>query len=149
MRHAHVRDEDVRAGVSPQVTTTTTRLMLMVGCRRMEDAAAAASAQQDAGSASPATSAKSPTNSAQSRSPKSPRKAVQLQQPAAAEEEERFTGLSCLLITWKTNPEVENFQELYTDSRNKRRNNNLADQDNLVSEKSLSKNYKIIGKVSS
>ena len=148
MRHAHVRDEDVRAGVSPQVTTTTTRLMLMAGCRRMEDAAAAASAQQDAGSASPATSAKSPTNSAQSRSPKSPRKAVQLQQPAA-EEEERFTGLSCLLITWKTNPEVENFQELYTDSRNKRRNNNIADQDNLVSEKSLSKNYKIIGKVSS
>ena len=24
-----------------------------------------------------------------------------------AEEEEKFTGHSCLLVTWKTNPEVE------------------------------------------
>ena len=65
-------------------------------------------------------------------------------------EEDKFTGHSCLLITWKTNPEVENFKDLYMDKEiktHKRRNMGVVDPGDLVSEKSLAKNYRIIGKV--
>ena len=67
-----------------------------------------------------------------------------------AVEEDAFTGHSCLLITWKTNPEVENFKELYMDTEiktHRRKNTSLLDPGDLVSEKSLAKNYRIIGKV--
>ena len=43
-----------------------------------------------------------------------------LDETAKVEEEEKFTGHSCLLVTWKTNPEVEKFkvkmiiQQLYS-----------------------------------
>ena len=33
-----------------------------------------------------------------------------LDECAKVEDEEKFTGHSCLLITWKTNPEVEKFK---------------------------------------
>ena len=118
--------------------------------RRMEDAQAAAMAHkagQDAQSVissikSPNKSIKSMSNSekSSSKSPKSKRS----QAEEKPEEEERFTGLSCLLITWKTNQEIENFKELYLESKTKRR-----DAQDLVSEKSLAKNYRIIGKVMS
>merc|ERR1712110_1062588 len=61
----------------------------------------------------------------------------------------RLSGHSCLLITWKTNPEVENFKELYMDTEiktHRRKNTSLLDPGDLVSEKSLAKNYRIIGK---
>ena len=115
--------------------------------RRMEDDQAAAMAHksgQDAQSImssikSPNKSVKSMSNSEKSsKSPKSKRS----QEEEKHEEEERFTGLSCLLITWKTNQEIENFKELYLESKTKRR-----DAPDLVSEKSLAKNYRIIGKV--
>lgn len=115
--------------------------------RRMEDAQAAAMAHktgQDVQSIlssvkSPNKSIKSMSNSEKSsKSPKS-RRGHEEEKP---EEEERFTGLSCLLITWKTNQEIENFKELYFESNTKRR-----DAQDLVSEKSLAKNYQIIGKV--
>ena len=68
----------------------------------------------------------------------------------AATEEELFTGHSCLLITWKTNPEVEQFKELYMENSvktHKRKNKQLVDPGDLVSEKSLAKVYRILGKV--
>ena len=34
----------------------------------------------------------------------------QQQQEVEEDQEERFTGHSCLLITWKTNPEIEKFK---------------------------------------
>ena len=43
-----------------------------------------------------------------------------LDETTKVEEEEKFTGHSCLLVTWKTNPEVEKFkvkmiiQQLYS-----------------------------------
>merc|ERR1711953_209006 len=68
------------------------------------------------------------------------------------EAEDSFTGHSCLLVTWKTNPEVEKFKELYMDGRglfsvktHKRKSKNLVDPGELVSEKSLHKSYKILG----
>ena len=94
----------------------------------MEDAAAAEAAHKDS-LKSPSKSLKSPTLSAKSGA----RSGVS---GGEEEQEDRFTGLSCLLITWKTNPEVENFRDLYQDK--------MGD---LVSEKSLSRNYRIIGKV--
>ena len=84
----------------------------------------------------------------------------------AGKVEDKFTGHSCLLITWKTNPEVEQFkvrntkltlvivygmfQDLYMDKEiktHKRKNKTPVDPGDLVSEKSLQRNYKIIGKV--
>ena len=47
-----------------------------------------------------------------------------------------FTGHSCLLITWKTNPEVEQFKELYMENSvktHKRKNKQLVDPGDLVS----------------
>ena len=134
--------------------------------RRMEDAALSAAAHkaaQDGSSImssvrSPNKSIKSPTSSVKTKSPRSPRnkngsagKGMKLEEMLEeAEEEDSFTGHSCLLITWKTNPEVENFKELYMDKEiktHKRKNTGLVDPGDLVSEKSLSKNYRIIGKV--
>ena len=77
-------------------------------------------------------------------------KGIKIEEVAEEAEEEKFTGHSCLLITWKTNPEVENFKNLYMDKEiktHKRKNTNLVDPGDLVSEKSLAKNYRIIGKV--
>ena len=138
----------------------------------MEDAAlSAAQKDQDNNSIlssvkSPSKSVKSPTLSAKStkssKSPKSQRSksnkngaaggGLQVEEllEEAGAEEEKFTGHSCLLITWKTNPEVENFKELYMDKEiktHKRKNTNVVDPGDLVSEKSLIKNYRIIGKV--
>ena len=106
---------------------------------------------------SPSLSVKS---SKASKSPKSARskstkngsvgKGIKIEEVAEEVEEEKFTGHSCLLITWKTNPEVENFKDLYMDKEiktHKRKNTNLVDPGDLVSEKSLAKNYRIIGKV--
>ena len=142
--------------------------------RRMENAAMAVSAHkvQDNNSImssvkSPAKSVKSPTLSAKSsksKSPKSPRNKnksnrngsigtsmkIEDMLDEVAVEEDKFTGHSCLLITWKTNPEVENFKDLYMDKEiktHKRKNNSVLDPGDLVSEKSLTKNYRIIGKV--
>ena len=58
-----------------------------------------------------------------------------------------FSGSSCLLITWKSNQEIENFKDLYGDtgSRSKNRGSSGGTEE-LVSEKSLAKNYRIIGK---
>ena len=137
--------------------------------RRMEDAALSAAAHkaaQDGSSImssvkSPNKSVKSPTGSVKTKSPKSPRnknkngsvgKGMGLEQMLEEVEEDTFTGHSCLLITWKTNPEVENFKDLYMDSEiktHKRKNTRLLDPGDLVSEKSLTKNYRIIGKVKS
>ena len=69
-----------------------------------------------------------------------------------ATEEETFSGHSCLLITWKTNPEVEKFKELYMEKEiktHKRKNKTPVDPGDLVSEKSLNRVYKILGRVSS
>ena len=106
---------------------------------------------------SPSLSVKS---SKASKSPKSARskstrngsvgKGIKIEEVVEEAEEEKFTGHSCLLITWKTNPEVENFKDLYMDKEiktHKRKNTNLVDPGDLVSEKSLAKNYRIIGKV--
>ena len=65
-------------------------------------------------------------------------------------EEESFSGHSCLLITWKTNPEVEHFKELYMEREiktHKRKNKTPVDPGDLVAEKSLAKVYRILGKV--
>ena len=108
----------------------------------MEDAAAAEAAHQESNSIkSPSKSLKSPSLSAKSSSNKSPKSRTGVEETIV--EQERFSGLSCLLITWKTNPEVENFKELYTDKGRR----SLAGD--LVSEQSLSRNYRIIGKVRS
>ena len=153
----------------------------------MEDAASSAAARQaESDNNSLLSSIKSP-----GKSPRSPAKSSQrspaptrarngsarmvaspeaLEQLQEEEEEDRFTGHSCLLITWKTNPEVENFkvknvqdknllflqlaivffQELYMETEiktHKRKTKQPVDPGDLVSEKSLQKNYKIIGKV--
>ena len=63
-----------------------------------------------------------------------------------------ISGHSCLLITWKTNPEVEKFKELYMEKEiktHKRKNKTPVDPGDLVSEKSLNRVYKILGRVSS
>ena len=137
--------------------------------RRMEDAAMSAAAhkanEENKSIKSPTLSSKS-SKSKMSKSPKSPRskdsnsnrngtagknmKIDEMLQEAEGEEE-KFTGHSCLLITWKTNPEVENFKDLYMDKEiktHKRKNPGVVDPGDLVSEKSLAKNYRIIGKVS-
>ena len=132
--------------------------------RRMEDAALSAAAHKAAQDGSSIMSSvkspiKSPTSS--SKSPRSPRtkskngsvgQGMKLNEmlDEAVPEEDAFTGHSCLLITWKTNPEVENFKELYMDTEiktHKRKNTSLLDPGDLVCEKSLAKNYRIIGKV--
>merc|ERR1719367_2468085 len=64
------------------------------------------------------------------------------------DDDDNFTGHSCLLVTWKTNPEVEKFKELYMEESvktHKRKSKNLVDPGDLVSEKSLQKSYKILG----
>ena len=51
------------------------------------------------------------------------------------EEREEFSGHSCLLVTWKTNPEVEQFKELYMEKSvktHKRKNKQLVDPGDLV-----------------
>lgn len=68
---------------------------------------------------------------------------------AKTNREDEFTGHSCLLITWKTNAEVEQFKELYMDTNiktHKRKKTTPVDPGDLVSEKNLAKCYKIIGK---
>ena len=133
--------------------------------RRMEDDQAAET-QKNMDNHSAISSIKSPSlsvkSSKASKSPKSARskstkngsvgngKRIEKVPEADEVEEEKFTGHSCLLITWKTNPEVENFKDLYMDKEiktHKRKNTNLVDPGDLVSEKSLAKNYRIIGKV--
>ena len=133
--------------------------------RRMEDDQAAET-QKNMDNHSAISSIKSPSlsvkSSKASKSPKSARskstkngsvgngKRIEEVPDADEVEEEKFTGHSCLLITWKTNPEVENFKDLYMDKEiktHKRKNTNLVDPGDLVSEKSLAKNYRIIGKV--
>merc|ERR1719245_1327813 len=70
--------------------------------------------------------------------------------PAGAPDQ--FTGISCLLITWKSNPEVENLKELYyADMKRKEKDKDQRKKmqkslHDIVSEKSLEKNYKILGK---
>ena len=138
--------------------------------RRMENESMSVAKIQDNNSImssvkSPAKSVKSPTMSTKSsKSPKSPRNKnkssrngsigtsmkIDEMLDEAAVEEEKYTGHSCLLITWKTNPEVENFKDLYMDKEiktHKRKNNSVLDPGDLVSEKSLVKYYRIIGKV--
>ena len=47
----------------------------------------------------------------------------------------RLSGHSCLLVTWKTNPEVEQFKELYMEKsvkNHKRKNKKLVDPGDLV-----------------
>ena len=85
---------------------------------------------------------------------------------AKQQTDEDFTGHSCLLVTWKTNPEIEKFkvsdiykqhifkeifyQDLYMESEvktHKRKSKHLVDPGDLVSEKSLQKSYKILGQV--
>ena len=129
--------------------------------RRMEDDQAA---EKNMDNHSVMSSIKSPSlsvkSSKASKSPKSARskstkngsvgKRIEDVPEEGEVEEEKFTGHSCLLITWKTNPEVENFKDLYMDKEiktHKRKNTNLVDPGDLVSEKSLAKNYRIIGKV--
>ena len=126
----------------------------------------AAETQKNMDNHSAISSIKSPSlsvkSSKASKSPKSARskstkngsvgngKRIEKVPEADEVEEEKFTGHSCLLITWKTNPEVENFKDLYMDKEiktHKRKNTNLVDPGDLVSEKSLAKNYRIIGKV--
>ena len=81
------------------------------------------------------------------------------------ESDDEFTGQSCLLVTWKTNPEVERLKvyhhqyltvlkfwskDLYMEDNvktHKRKSKNLVDPGDLVSEKSLQRSYKILGKV--
>jgi len=68
---------------------------------------------------------------------------------AIVEQKEEFTGISCLLITWKSNPEVEELKELYMEESlktHKRKSKKVVDHGDLVSEQSLQKNYKILGK---
>ena len=140
--------------------------------RRMEDEQAAEAQKNmdnhsviSSSMKSPGKSIKSPSlsikSSKSSKSPKTPRskstkngsvgKGLKIEEmPEEGEVEEKFTGHSCLLITWKTNPEVENFKDLYMDKEiktHKRKNTNVDDPGDLVSEKSLAKNYRIIGKV--
>jgi len=72
-----------------------------------------------------------------------------LDECAKVEDKEKFTGHSCLLVTWKTNPEVEKFKELYMEQSvktHKRKSKNLVDPGDLVSEKSLDKIYTILGR---
>ena len=95
--------------------------------RRMEDEVAAEQAAQDALDAkaqSGSNSLMSPCrlsikSPASSGSPKSAKKIGRgakmkledmLDECAKVDEKERFTGHSCLLVTWKTNPEVEKFK---------------------------------------
>ena len=89
---------------------------------------------------------------------------------AKQQTDEDFTGHSCLLVTWKTNPEIEKFkvsatykcfklcifkkckfyQDLYMESEvktHKRKSKHLVDPGDLVSEKSLQKSYNILGQV--
>ena len=133
--------------------------------RRMEDAVNKDQEHSIMSSVkSPSKSVKSPTLSARSnRSSKSPRSARSKTKSNGSagksrtsdaeddlEDEDKFTGHSCLLITWKTNPEVENFKDRYMDTEiktHKRKNTNVVDPGDLVTEKSLSKYYRIIGKV--
>ena len=134
--------------------------------RRTEDASMTTNIKDtnsilSASTKSPSKSVKSPTMSAKSsKSPKTPRSKSKSNGSAGKSrtseiaeveaEEDKFTGHSCLLITWKTNPEVENFKDRYMDKEiktHKRKNTNMVDPGDLVTEKSLSKYYRIIGKV--
>ena len=92
----------------------------------MEDEAVSAAARHAAEMAdnnsllsSIKSSVKSPTNSAKSSGSKKSNKKngaagrkMKLEEmiDEAAKTEDKFTGHSCLLITWKTNPEVEQFK---------------------------------------
>ena len=100
--------------------------------RRMEDEVAAEQAAQEALEAressannsllSPCISSiKSPASSGSSRQAKKTgssgrkmRLEDMLDECTKAEEEEKFTRHSCLLVTWKTNPEVEKFKARFT-----------------------------------
>ena len=132
--------------------------------RRMEDEAAAVASREAhdlAENNSMLSSIKSPTSMRSNRSGGSKAKAKAKNGTAGkmnledmldevGREEETFTGHSCLLITWKTNPEVEQFKELYMEKEiktHKRKNKTPVDPGDLVSEKSLSRVYKILGKV--
>jgi len=134
--------------------------------RRMEDEAAAMAAREAheiAENNSMLSSIKSPTSVRSARSAgskgsgsKSSKKKngtakmkIEDMLDECAAEEETFSGHSCLLITWKTNPEVEKFKELYMDKEiktHKRKNKTPVDPGDLVSEKSLNRVYKILGR---
>ena len=103
--------------------------------RRMEDEVAAEQAAQDALDAkaessnnslmSPCRSSiKSPPSSGSPRSAKkvgTGRKMKledMLDECAKVDDKEKFTGHSCLLVTWKTNPEVEKFKVWWNKKEN-------------------------------
>ena len=93
-------------------TTTSRLVMLMVRCRRMEEELVASQqAAQDQETAS-LVSPLSPVSGVSARTKRNGGVAAGPGSPSAAgdslvAEEETFTGISCLLITWKSNPEVE------------------------------------------
>lgn len=138
--------------------------------RRMEDEVAASQAALQAvdndSLLSPAMSSRAGTLSPPGRTPLNSRKKngsvpvvgrnmrleEMLEECAAmslGEEREEFTGHSCLLITWKTNPEVEQFKELYMENcvkTHKRKKKELVDPGDLVCDKSLARCYRTLGK---
>ena len=93
-------------------------MMLMVRCRRMEEELVASQqAAQDQETAS-LVSPLSPVSGVSARTKRNGGVAAGPGSPSAAgdslvAEEETFTGISCLLITWKSNPEVEQLKVRY------------------------------------
>jgi len=155
------------------VTLMTEMRMYELEClrRRMEDEVAATQAALEAvendSLLSPAFSSRAGTLSPPNRTPQNARKKngsvpvmgrnMRLEEmleecavtSSLPEEREEFSGHSCLLVTWKTNPEVEQFKELYMEKSvktHKRKNKQLVDPGDLVSDKSLSSIYQILGK---
>jgi len=64
-------------------------------------------------------------------------------------QEDQFTGISCLLITWKSNTEVEQFKDLYLSDllKDKKKRPKLKmTLPEMVSEDSLKKHYRVLGK---
>jgi len=134
--------------------------------RRMEDEVAAVQAAEEALETKQASennsllspglsSIKSPTSTGSARKKRNGTAGQNMKledmlaECTIVEEEQKFTGHSCLLITWKTNPEVEKFKELYMEQSvktHKRKSKHLVDPGDLVSEKSLQKVYTILGK---
>jgi len=119
--------------------------------RRMEDDVAASQAEAELGEVG--SSLLSPNLSPGLRTKKQVQQLEEMIDCVAGSEppeaKDQFTGHSCLLVTWKTNPEVEQFKELYMEKEvktHKRKNKELVDPGDLVSEKSLARQYKIIGK---
>lgn len=143
------------------VTLMTEMRMYELEClrRRMEDEAEAEAAaelarEQQARSDSLASSSRTGSGSGKKSKNGTAGRRMKLEEmvdeAAKNPNEDQFTGHSCLLITWKTNSEVEQFKELYMDTTtlktHKRKKTQPVDPGDLVSEKNLKKIYKIIGK---